>query len=81
MKLFDRIRARFAPRRTPTLDELTAENRRRYAAQHARLAENLRQCEDMCLPAMSKTVYFSEMQPAWECRLWNRFMHSAFSII
>ena len=47
MKLFDRIRARFAPRRTPTQDELTAENRRRYAAQHARLAENLRQCEDM----------------------------------
>lgn len=47
MTVFDRIRARFVPRRTPTLDELTAENRRRYAAQHARLAENLRQCEDM----------------------------------
>ena len=47
MRLFERICARFAPRRTPTLDELTAENRRRYAAQHARLAENLRQCADM----------------------------------
>lgn len=47
MRLFERICARFAPRRTPTLDELTAENRRRYAAQYARLAENLRQCADM----------------------------------